>query len=106
MYTGDLQGAEFIHADLRSSRFRLAEMAGFLMRGVDLAGADIDATETARAYFAGYAPSSPAIGFLKDGKIVQMFERKDMEGRHPMMIAQALMDAFNAHCSKTEAANN
>lgn len=70
------------------------------------AGADIDATDTARDYFEGYAPSSPSIGFLKEGKLVQMFERKDLEGRHPMMIAQALIDAFNAHCSKTEAANN
>jgi DinB superfamily/Pentapeptide repeats (8 copies) len=42
MYTGDLQGAEFIHADLSSSRFRLAELAGVVMRGVNLAGADID----------------------------------------------------------------
>ena len=70
------------------------------------AGADIDATETARDYFEGYAPSSPSIGLLKDGNVVQMFERKDLEGRHPTMIAQALAEAFNAHCSKTEAANN
>ncbi|MGC2235405.1 MAG: BrxA/BrxB family bacilliredoxin [Pyrinomonadaceae bacterium] len=70
------------------------------------AGADIDATDVARDYFEGYQPSSPAIGFLKDGKLVQMFERRDLEGRHPMTIAQSLMDAFNEHCAKTEAANN
>jgi putative YphP/YqiW family bacilliredoxin len=70
------------------------------------AGADIDATETARDYFSGYQPSSPAIGFLKNGELVRMFERKDLEGRHPMVIAQALTEAFNAHCAKTEAANN
>ncbi len=70
------------------------------------AGADIDATDVARDYFAGYAPSSPAIGFLKDGKLVQMFERKDLEGRHPQQIAQALISAFNECCAKTEAANN
>ena len=70
------------------------------------AGADIDATDVARDYFTDYRPSSPAIGFLKDGKLVQIFERKDLEGRHPMMIAQALMDAFNTHCTKSEAANN
>jgi bacilliredoxin len=70
------------------------------------AGADIDATDTARAYFEGYAPSSPAIGILKGGKLVQMFERRDLEGRHPMTIAQSLIDAFDAHCAKTEAANN
>jgi len=70
------------------------------------AGADIDATETARDFFDGYPPSSPAIGFLQDGKLVQIFERKDLEGRPPFVIAQALVDAFNIHCTKTEAANN
>jgi bacilliredoxin len=70
------------------------------------AGADIDATETAREYFQGYMPSSPAIGFLKDGQLVEMFERRDLEGRPPAVIAQALIDAFGKHCSKTEAANN
>ena len=70
------------------------------------AGADIDATETAREYFTGYMSSSPAIGFLKNGELVQLFERKDLEGRPPAMIAQALIDAFAAHCAKTEAANN
>jgi putative YphP/YqiW family bacilliredoxin len=67
------------------------------------AGADIDATDTAREYFSGYAPSSPAIGLLKNGKLVQMFERRDLEGRPPTMIAQALVEAFNKHCSRNEA---
>jgi putative YphP/YqiW family bacilliredoxin len=70
------------------------------------AGADIDATDVARDYFSGYAPSSPAIGLIKDGKLVQMFERRDLEGRPPAMIAQALGTAFNEHCTKTDAANN
>ncbi|MBK7392854.1 MAG: BrxA/BrxB family bacilliredoxin [Chloracidobacterium sp.] len=70
------------------------------------AGADIDATETAREYFTGHMPSSPSIGFLKNGELVQLFERRDLEGRPPQMIAQALVEAFNAHCAKTEAANN
>lgn len=70
------------------------------------AGADIDATDVARDYFAGYAPSSPSIGFLKNGKLVGMFERRDLEGRHPMTIAQTLIDAFNEHCAKTEAAKS
>ena len=69
------------------------------------AGADIDATDTAREYFAGYMPSSPSIGFLKNGELVQMFERRDLEGRPPQMIAEALTEAFKAHCAKTEAAN-
>jgi putative YphP/YqiW family bacilliredoxin len=70
------------------------------------AGADIDATDTARELFTGYAPSSPAIGILKNGKLVQMFERRDLEGRHPMQIAQALINAFDEHCKSANAANN
>ncbi len=70
------------------------------------AGADIDATDVARDYFSGYAPSSPSIGLIKDGKLVQMFERRDLEGRHPMQIAQALVNAFNEHCETANAANN
>jgi len=70
------------------------------------AGADIDATDVARGFFTDYSPSSPAIGLIKDGKLVHMFERKDLEGRHPQQIAQALVSAFNDHCRKTEAANN
>lgn len=70
------------------------------------AGADIDATDIAREAFTGYNPSSPAIGILKNGKLVQMFERRDLEGRHPMQIAQALAQSFEQHCTKTETAAN
>ncbi len=70
------------------------------------AGADIDATDVARDYFEGYAPSSPSIGLLQNGKLVKMFERRDLEGRHPLMIAQELVNAFQEVCAKTDAANN
>jgi putative YphP/YqiW family bacilliredoxin len=70
------------------------------------AGADIDATDVARDYFEGYQPSSPSIGFLQGGKLVKMFERRDLEGRHPLMIAQELVNAFQEVCTKTDAANN
>jgi putative YphP/YqiW family bacilliredoxin len=70
------------------------------------AGADIDATDVARNYFEGYQPSSPSIGFLQGGKLVKMFERRDLEGRHPLMIAQELVNAFQEVCTKTDAANN
>lgn len=70
------------------------------------AGADIDATDVARNYFTGYSPSSPSIGILKDGQLVQMFERRDLEGRHPMQIAQGLVSAFEEHCAKAEASAN
>ncbi|MEZ5423255.1 MAG: BrxA/BrxB family bacilliredoxin, partial [Pyrinomonadaceae bacterium] len=68
------------------------------------AGADIDATETAREYFTGYASSSPSIAFLKNGKLVKMFERRDLEGRPPQMIGQQLAAAFEEYCTKDEAA--
>jgi putative YphP/YqiW family bacilliredoxin len=70
------------------------------------AGADIDATETAREHFLPYPPSSPSIAFLKDGQLVKIFERKDLEGRPPEMIARELIGTFAEVCSKTEAANN
>ena len=70
------------------------------------AGADIDATDTARGKFAPYAPSSPSIAFLKNGELVKMFERKDLEGRQPQVIAQELANAFGEVCGKTEAANS
>jgi putative YphP/YqiW family bacilliredoxin len=70
------------------------------------AGADIDATETAREYFTGYMPSSPSIALLKSGQLVKMFERRDLEGRPPAAIAQSLIEAFDAYCAKAEAVNN
>ncbi len=70
------------------------------------AGADIDATDVARDYFTGYAPSSPAIGILKNGELVKMFERRDLEGRHPLQIAQEVVNSFEEVCTKSEAANN
>ncbi len=70
------------------------------------AGADIDATDTARGHFTGYAPSSPSIGFIKKGELVEMFERRDLEGRPPAVIAEALAAAFDKHCAKTEAAGS
>ena len=68
------------------------------------AGADIDATEKAREYFLPYPPSSPSIAFLKDGKLVKMFERKDLEGRPPEMIAGELVRTFGEVCGRSEAA--
>ena len=70
------------------------------------AGADIEATEKARAYFTGYAPSSPSIALLKDGKLVYMMERYQIEGKGPQQIAQELTSAFDQHCSSSTAAVN
>ena len=65
------------------------------------AGADIEATEKARAHFVGYPPSSPAIGLLKDGQLVFMLERHQIEGQEAPAIARELIVAFEEHCSKT-----
>ena len=63
------------------------------------AGADIEATERARSYFSGYGPSSPSIAILKDGELVYMLERYQIEGRDATQIAQELTKAFNEHCA-------
>ncbi len=70
------------------------------------AGADIDATERARSYFTGYSPSSPSIGILKDGKLVYMMERHQIEGKDAYQIADELSKAFNTHCAGVSAATN
>ena len=62
------------------------------------AGQDADATARARGYFTGYAPSSPQIALMKDGKIVFMLERWQIEGRPAEAIANDLVDAFDEHC--------
>jgi putative YphP/YqiW family bacilliredoxin len=62
------------------------------------AGFDIDAVKQARTYLLPYPPSSPAIALLKDGKVVHMIERHNIEGRPAQMIAANLMQAFEMHC--------
>jgi putative YphP/YqiW family bacilliredoxin len=67
------------------------------------AGADIEATDRARQYFTGYRPSSPSIGLLRDGKLIYMLERSQIEVRSAEMIAGELTRAFDEHCAKTSA---
>lgn len=62
------------------------------------AGADVDATERARSYFTGYGPSSPSIALLKDGQLVYMLERYQIEGRDAHQIAGELTQAFEKYC--------
>jgi len=62
------------------------------------AGQDVEATERARSYFTGYPPSSPSIGLLKDGELVFMLERWQIEGRPADEIAHDLVNAFNKYC--------
>ncbi len=62
------------------------------------AGQDVDATRQARSYFTGYAPSSPQIGMFKDGKMVFMLERHQIEGRSADAIAADMVGAFDTYC--------
>jgi putative YphP/YqiW family bacilliredoxin len=68
------------------------------------AGQDTDATEQARSYFTGYPPSSPSVALLRDGKLVFMLERRDIEGRDPSGIAEDLTNAFDRYCSRASVA--
>ena len=63
------------------------------------AGQDLDATARAREFITGYPPSSPSVAILKDGELVYMMERHQIEGHSPQEIAQALAAAFDEHCS-------
>jgi putative YphP/YqiW family bacilliredoxin len=63
------------------------------------AGQDVEATARARSYFTGYPPSSPSIGLLKDGEIVFMLERWQIEGRRAAEIAEDLKGAFAKYCA-------
>ncbi len=62
------------------------------------AGQDLEATKQARSYFTGYAPSSPSIALLRDGKVEFMMERRDIESSDPFTIATALTRAFDRIC--------
>ena len=65
------------------------------------AGNDREATQRAREYFVGFRPSSPSIALLKDGQVVKMLERWQIEGRHAHDIATELTAAFDQYCRET-----
>jgi bacilliredoxin len=69
------------------------------------AGADLDATERARQYMLPYPPSSPSVGLLRDGKLIYMLERRQIESRDAGSIAAMLTAAFDEHCSPVAATN-
>jgi putative YphP/YqiW family bacilliredoxin len=62
------------------------------------AGMEADAVNEARRYMLPYPPSSPAMALFKDGKLVHMIERHQIEGRPAQMIADNLIDAFDQYC--------
>jgi putative YphP/YqiW family bacilliredoxin len=62
------------------------------------AGQDVEATERARAYFTGYRPSSPSLALFREGKLVHMMQRSDIEHRDSADIANELKRIFDQHC--------
>jgi len=68
------------------------------------AGQDVEAVQRARSYFTGYAPSSPQIALMKEGHVVYMLERHQIEGRSADDIARDLTRAFDKYCEETTAA--
>jgi len=69
------------------------------------AGQDREATDRARGMFTGYSPSSPSIALLKDGDVVFMLERYQIEGRSAQEIAADMVNAFDTHCAPVEVTN-
>ena len=67
------------------------------------AGQDLEATERARSYFTGYPPSSPSIAILRDGQLVYMMPRRDIESREAPAIAADLKAALDKFCAKPAA---
>lgn len=63
------------------------------------AGFDIEAINQVRKHLLPYPPSSPAIALFKDGQLVSMVERHQIEGRPAQVIAQHLISVFNEHCN-------
>lgn len=64
------------------------------------AGQDREATEKAREFFEGYPPSSPSFALLKDGKIIKMVERHEIEGNSPVTVVNKLQELFDQHCEE------
>ena len=66
------------------------------------AGQDTAATAQARSYFTDQPPSSPSIAILRDGQLVYMMPRRDIESREARAIAADLKRAFDRLCGKPE----
>ncbi|WP_346881973.1 BrxA/BrxB family bacilliredoxin [uncultured Algibacter sp.] len=62
------------------------------------AGVDKEAVDAARGHMVPFPPSSPSIALFKNGELVHMLERHHIEGRPAELIAENLVDAYNAHC--------
>jgi putative YphP/YqiW family bacilliredoxin len=69
------------------------------------AGQDREATDAARSHFTGFPPTSPSIALMRDGKLVYMMQRHDIEVSDPNTIATRLKQAFEKHCAKEAVSN-
>jgi putative YphP/YqiW family bacilliredoxin len=65
------------------------------------AGQDREATDRARAHFAGHPPTSPAIAIFRDGQLVYLMQRSAIETSTAPAIAAELQRAFDAYCAKS-----
>jgi putative YphP/YqiW family bacilliredoxin len=71
------------------------------------AGQDREATEQLRSYIRNYPPSSPSIAFFRDGELIEMIERRQIESRTAEHIASHLVHIFDTHCNReSEAGSN
>jgi len=62
------------------------------------AGFDISAVNRVREHLLPYPPSSPSIALFKDGQLVHIVERHQIEGRPAQVIARNLITAFESYC--------
>lgn len=69
------------------------------------AGMEKDAVTEARNFFTGFPPSSPQMAMLKDGEIVHMINRMDIENNDANTVANLIANVFNKYCKKEEAEN-
>jgi len=92
IFVGRLQSLEALVSEL-TEQTRSQLFAGF----------DNDATNRARSYFTGYAPSSPSIALFRDGKLAYMLERSQIENRDALSIASELKGAFEKFCAPSAA---
>ena len=63
------------------------------------ASGDREATARAREYFTGMPPSSPSFALLRDGKLLAMVHRSDIERHYPQEVAQMITSLFDTHCA-------
>jgi len=118
----ELRTAEEVDATLKDSRGTVLVMvnsvcgcaAGRARPGVKLAlrnarvrpqqlttvfaGQDPEATARARSYFGGQPPTSPQVALFREGQLVYLMQRHQIEGRDASEIAADLASAFEKHC--------